>query len=89
MKRTIQLIMIIAVISSIPSILCAQDREWTITPRTPDYTRPIGEAGSASNPYQARERLDGNIEIRSRSMDLGKDVMAPGQPINPWIVKPR
>jgi hypothetical protein len=81
--------MIIAVISSIPSLLCAQNREWTITPRTQDYNRPIGEAGSASNPYQARERWDGNIEIRSRSMDLNKDVMAPGQPINPWVIKQR
>ena len=89
MKRTVQLIMIIAVISSIPSLLCAQNREWTITPRTQDYNRPIGEAGSASNPYQARERWDGNIEIRSRSMDLNKDVMAPGQPINPWVIKQR
>ena len=86
MKKVLILLGIILVIPSIPY---AQDREWTISPRTPDHTRPIGEAGSASNPYQARELWDGNIEIRSRSMDLGKDVMAPGQPINPWIVKPR
>jgi hypothetical protein len=88
MKRILVGLLIIVSLA-IPSILYAQDRQWTITPRTQDYTRPIGEAGSASNPWQMKERWDGNIEIRSRSMDLNKDVLAPGQPINPWVIKPR
>ena len=82
-----RLIMALMVIAAIPSIPYAQDREWTITPRTQDYTRPIGEAGSATNPYTVREWWDGNYEIRSRTMDLGKDILAPGQPSNPWIIK--
>ena len=78
----------IAIALLLPLSALAQDRTWEIRPRTPDYTRPFGEAGSASNPYQIRERWDGNLEIRSRQQDFNQPFRAPGSPSNPWIVKP-
>ena len=89
MKKSLILLVILLIIA-LPSIPCAQDnREWTIAPRMNDYSKPMGSAGSITNPYVVRERYDGNLEIRTRQYDYNAPVFAPGQPANPYVVKPR
>lgn len=83
-----KLLFLLAIIILSPDFVLAQNKTWEIRPRNPDYTRPYGEAGSASNPWQVRERWDGSLEIRSRQQDFNRPFMAPGSPSNPWIVKP-
>jgi hypothetical protein len=64
-------------------------RTWTIEPQTPDLTRPIGEAGSISNPYTITERRDGSLEIKTNLPDLNSGrIMEPGSPTNPIIIRP-
>lgn len=94
MKRTKKAILILAVICSIaipsiPSILHAQDREYTIRPLYPDTSRPPGSAGTYTNPYTVRERYDGNLEIKPLYPDMRQRTSEPGSYNNPWIIKQR
>lgn len=74
------------IISSIEAL----DR-WVIEPSIPDYAnQPRGmEAGSFINPYEVHRTSSGRYEISTPFPDSSKSPMAPGQPLNPYEIKPR
>jgi hypothetical protein len=77
----------ITAILSIGQIEAVLGETIEIRPLIQDYTRPFGEQGSVTNPYQVKERWDGDIEIRSRTTDFNKPFLNPGSPSNPYIIK--
>ena len=84
------LIAILMVISTLllPFQAIASDTIYEIKPTVPDYSRPYGEAGSSSNPYQVREGYDGRLEIRTKYPDYNQPYGTPGSPSNPFKVVP-
>ncbi len=87
MKATMVFLMILATMF-LTSQVIASPPLYEIKPAYPDYSRPYGEAGSTSNPYQVRQNNDGQIEIRSKYPDYSQPYGTPGSPSNPYKVTP-
>ena len=83
---TVFLMVISTLILNVQAI--ASDVIYEIKPTVPDYSRPYGEAGSSSNPYQVREGYDGRLEIRTKYPDYNQPYGTPGSPPNPFKVVP-
>ena len=81
---------ILAVVTTLllPIQAIGSDLIYEIKPTVPDYSRPYGEAGSSSNPYQVREGYDGRLEIRTKYPDYNQPYGVPGSPSNPFKVVP-
>jgi hypothetical protein len=82
------LIILVLILSLSAPVLAASGDTWVIRPTYPDLSRPIGEAGSFTNPYKATERYDGSIEIKPTYPDLRQPLGTPGSFTNPYIIQP-
>jgi hypothetical protein len=86
MKKMILILVLLTIPSLHSAALCAQ--KWVVEPSIPDYSKRGMEAGSIGNPYEASIRPNGRIEINSTFQDPGRPIMAPGQPLNPYEIRP-
>jgi hypothetical protein len=88
LRKVFKAVMVLLMLS-LPSILNAQDREYTIRPLYPDTSRPPGSAGTYTNPYTITPRHDGNMEVKPLYPDYRQKMGEPGSYTNPYIIEKR